>query len=88
MLAHVLLPHFRCGLPAGASLQVQMETLVSWIIDHPNLLGMLEEVLDPSEGELGEEEEEGQIGEEPAQNQAGMENNLITELLENEEVSV
>ena len=60
---------------------------MSWIIDHPNLLGMLEEVLDPSEGELGEEEE-GQIGEEPSQNQAGVENNLITELLENEEVSV
>ncbi|KAL5481420.1 hypothetical protein EMCRGX_G021569 [Ephydatia muelleri] len=85
--SHIRIALDRCGLPAGVSLQVQMETLVSWIIDHPNLLGMLEEVLDPSEGELGEEEEEGQIGEEPAQNQAGMENNLITELLENEELA-
>ena len=61
---------------------------MSWIIDHPNLLGMLEEVLDPSEGQLEVEEDEVEEEVESAQNQTGVESSLITELLETEEVSV
>ena len=62
---------------------------MSWIIDHPTLLGMMEEFLDQSEGQAGEEDNHTEPREEPAHGETGEEdNNLITELLENEEVTV
>ena len=60
-----------------------------WIIDHHNLLGMMEEVLGQSEGPDEEDAGPAESGEELARGQTGEEENaLITELLENEVVSI